>query len=336
MRYVFLGLLLSVTYSQFIKVRSFSSIDEKELLRNLLVVGDNVLVGSATRLYRLNAENLSILATVSLAGVNRLLLFIDNADVDGGDVLSCQEQDCLLFDSNTLTNKTASSVNDDALVPGENDLVGIAVTNESFFLARERLNTEIVGIASTVSKISYSIDGDQLELSVVGKQQENNMFLEREFLTTFKNNEHVYFVYNLNSESDFKLRIARMCTSDPGGTSGGSPTLTTFTEATLDCSGLSSAEVASATSITIDGQLIVLVTLIKELNNHICSFNVTEINGAMDDKLEECKGGDGEVALQRTGFSLSTNCPMGLTETQQNVSLDLMYQRVHVSDFEKL
>ena len=311
--YYFYSILLTFVSSQSV-VQDFSTISNVNL-RNLLLVDNNVLVGSTSNLFRLDAENLNIQNTINLAGANRLLLPLTNTDVDG-DVLSCQEQSCVLFDSNNLETKITVNIPSsnvaESLVPGSDDMVGVGGVNETFFIARDHLIEP--GIESTISKFSYAPSDEELGLSLIGRHIESNRFFQRKFLTTFEDGSFVYFVYDLLIDGNPDLRVVRLCANETGGANS---ILTTYTEVTLSCNGVSSeSEFASATLVTVGNNLMILVTQHFDSTNYICSYNVTDIDQAMDNKLEQCKDGIGNFNLQRNGGG---TCPTGLTEAQQSV-----------------
>ena len=295
-------------------------LNNDDSLRNMLLVGDSVLVGSSTNIYRLNSSTLEVLNSINVTGLNRLLISVEDTGL-GGDVLSCQKEECILLDSTSLAMTSVSILNSKAsvLIPGDQDLTGVATSDTSLFIARENFVGDSNNrIASSISKLTYSPNNEaELELSLVGSQVENFLFTERRFLTAFKTDDYVYYMYDLVDATN-NLRISRTCVTDPG--SGGSLGLATFTEATLQCTGVSSETVSSATTVTIDGHLMVLINLFTENDkNGICSFNVSIINEAMDNQLELCKNGMGLLGLERTGHS-NFNCPSGLTEPQKLVS----------------
>ena len=103
-------------------------------LRNVLLVGDQVIAGSDNKLYRLDAGNLELLETVNITGVNRLLLEINSTNHDG-DLFACQEESCIYLKSDnlsseyTVNNPSQQSV----LIPGTEDLIGLVVMDENFF-----------------------------------------------------------------------------------------------------------------------------------------------------------------------------------------------------------
>ena len=297
-------------------------LNNDDSLRNMLLVDDSVIVGSSTNIYRLNSSKLEILNSINVTGLNRLLISVEDTGL-GGDVLSCQKEECILLDSTSLAKTSVSILNSIAsvLIPGDQDLTGVATSNTSLFIARENFVGDSNNrIASSISKLTYTPNSEELELSLVGNQVEGDLFTERRFLTVFKTEKYVYHMYDLVDrvvDATNNLRISRTCVTDPG--SGGSLGLATFTEAILKCTGVSSETVSSATTVTIDGHLMVLINLFTESNNNeICSFNVSMINEAMDNHLEMCKNGDGLLGLKRSR-SMNNNCP-SLSESQKLVS----------------
>ena len=320
-------LLVIVSCLLYISVSSVSSSQftvNEEKLRNLLLVGKKVLAGSERNLYRLDYQNLTLEQSVELSRINRLLLKLNDTG-SSGDVLSCQNDTCSLFSSDDLTTKIPVTIKilsdnqtaSNALIPGEEDLVGIAI-DQSFYVAREnRLGIE--DIASAISRITYVTVDNNLELLVSLKLSEDSIFTERKFLVTFRENDFVYFVYELPEESEVfdRLRIGRMCKNDTGNNGN---IITTYTEAKLECEGGSAS--SSASVVTIDGYLMVLVAENSgsgSTNNVICSFNVSEIDQAMNDTLNCCKNGEGKINLERQGTKDGGECPTMLSPSQKKV-----------------
>ena len=281
-------------------------------LRNLLLVGDQVIAGSDTKLYRLDAVNLELLETVNITGVNRLLLEINITNHDG-DLLACQEEICIFLKSDnlsseyTVNNPSQQSV----LIPGTEDLIGL-VMDENISIARENLDGEVVQITSSISKLQYSTSGSSLQLTLIGKQAESQFFTIRTFLTAFIHNLYVYYLFNLGDSSP--VRIARICAADEGNDNS----LTTYTEARLECQDLDSPDSSSATIAEQNGHPILLISEVQSDINYVCSFNITEIDIMMDEKLDNCVNGIGETNLVRDGL---IDCPGGFLPGQKEVRI---------------
>ena len=288
--------------------------------RNLLLVRDQVIAGSDTKLYRLDAVNLELLETVNITGVNRLLLEINITNHDG-DLLACQEESCIFLKSDNLSseytvNNPSQQSLASVLIPGTEDLIGLVVMDENFFIARENLDRDSVQITSSISKLGYSTSGSSLQLTLTAKQAENLIFTIRKFLTSFSHNEYVYYLFNLGNASP-ELRIARICAADEG--SGDSiPALTTYTEARLECQGSNSPDSSSATIAEQNGYSILLFSEVQSDINYVCSFNITEVDIMMDEKLDNCANGIGKINLLRDGLS---DCPQGLSLEQKQVRI---------------
>ena len=282
-------------------------------LRNLLLVGDQVIAGSDTKLYRLGAGNLELLERVNITGVNRLLLEINSTNHDG-DLFACQEESCIYLKSDnlsseyTVNNPSQQSV----LIPGTEDLIGLVVMDENFFIARKNSDGEVVDITSSISKLQYSTSGSSLQLTLTGKQAESQVFTIRTFLTGFIHNQYVYYLFNLGDSSP--VRIARICAADEGNDNS----LTTYTEARLECEGLNSPDSSSATIAEENGYTIILISEVESDINYVCSFNITEIDIMMDEKLDNCVNGIGGNNLVRDGLG---NCPGGFLPGQKEVRI---------------
>ena len=285
-------------------------------LRNLLVLNnDAVIVGSNTHLYKLGST-LNEEISLQLSEVNRLLLQINNTNLPE-DILSCQESSCLLVGSQTLSNSSVTNPSlTSVLFPGQEDLSAIFTGNLEFFVARKRISSQT--ISSSITKFSYSTMSN-LQLNIVGEQREANVFTDRDFLTNFHYNSFVYYVFILRGTS---IHVARVCISDPGIEETGERFLTTYTEVQLECSGISNSAKSVATFLEYNGDPIILISGpgLAIGSNIICSFNVTLIDEVMDEKLDNCKNGIGQVNLNRNSKS---SCPAGLSNSQKQVSIKL-------------
>ena len=286
--------------------------------RNLLLVRDQVIAGSDTKLYRLDAGNLELLETVNITGVNRLLLEINITNHDG-DLLACQEERCILLKSDNLSSEY--NVNNPSqqfvLIPGTEDLIGLVVMSANLFIARE--NLEGLQITSSISKLGYSTSGSSLQLTLIAKQAESQVFTVRKFLTSFSHNQYVYYLFDLGDSSPVpRLRIARICAADEGN-GDSTPALTTYTEAQLECQGLISPDSSSAYIAEQNGYPILLISEVQSDINYVCSFNITEVDIMMDEKLENCVNGVGKFNLLGRGIG-QDKCP-GLSPDQQEVRI---------------
>ena len=76
-----------------------------------------------------------------------------------------------------------------------------------------------------------------------------------------------------------------------------------------------------ATFLEYTGDPIILISGPGIGSNIICSFNVTLIDEVMDEKLDMCKNGIGQVNLNRDSKSY---CPDGLSNTPKQVSIKLL------------
>ena len=283
-------------------------------LRNLLVLNnDAVIVGSNTHLYKLGSTLIEEIS-LHLSEVNQLLLQIDNTNLTE-DILSCQESRCLLIGSQTLSNSNVTNPSlTSVLFPGQEDLSAIFTGNLEFFVARESGESSLT--SSSITKFRYSTVSN-LQLVIVGEQREANSFTNRDFLTNFHYNGFVYYVFILSGAS---IRVGRVCISDPGLEDIGERVLTTYMEAKLECLGISNSAKSVATFLEYNGHPIILISGPGIGSNIICSFNVTLIDQAMDEKLDNCKNGMGQFNLKRNS---RTSCPTGLSNSQKQVSIKL-------------
>jgi hypothetical protein len=270
----------------------------------MLVLSDNtVLVGSANNIYKLSPE-LTVDRSVSILEENRMLLHIQSSL---GNVLSCLESDCFLYNSETLTYVTAPGLPNTILSANNKDIMGISVSNSEFFVGSENFPPSI---SASISKVGYTSSSNSLNLNLVGSIQESSAFNIRTYLAAFEYSNFVYYVFGLPSNGN-NLQIARICTDDPGLLDI-TRVLRTYTEAQLECQFQMDATNIVGTSAEFflhDGEPTVVISFRNGMDNGICSYNITDINIKMNNKLDECKQAIGLTNLKRSGTSICLTLP---------------------------
>ena len=294
---------------------------QNETLTTVLVLSDgSLLVGTTSRIIRLNSNNLTENSSLPLnTTTNRLLLLLNDTGLNQ-NVLSCQENECFLFDSNDLTTVSVSTSPNPSsfLFPATPNMPGLYTGGSDIFVGRDAVSP----ITSSISKLRYSASGSQFQLRLIGKQQEGDSLVTRAFLTNFRYNGFAYFVFVIpgfgSPSTRYKIQVARICSNDPGIMELQMLLLTTYTEAELQCNEMRDPDsITSATFVHYNGESMILVSMSKDMDNIICAFNITEINTKMDDKLSSCKNGQGTIFLKRN--SGNPAC-VGINEPQKSVS----------------
>lgn len=275
---------------------------------------DSLVAGSKDYLYLLNSS-LGVISSRTISPVNRMLLIIDVPEVSGEVVLACQSDECSLHSSGNFSivhEVDFDIVELDAVLLGGDRGVFSVMSGGSIFVARP--NYEPAQVTSSISKLSYSFSESTLDISLTGSQEETDRFQERTFMTRFIYGGFIYYVFYLQLVNLEELRIARHCLDDSGGSSN---SLTTYTEAHLQCDTAANAVPTAATFLELNGEPFILLAMksLVDSSNRICLFNLTEIDQKMDDKLTSCANGNGQLDLQRNSRS---NCPM-LDQSQIDV-----------------
>ena len=249
---------------------------------------------------------------------NQLLLLLNDTGLSQ-NVLSCQEQECFLLNPNDLSTVSVSTSPNPSsfLFPTTPDMPGLYTEGRNFFVGKDAAS-----VVSSISKLRYSSSGSQLEIVLVGSQQERAINLARKFLTNFQHNGFVYYVFVLPSFNS-KLQVARICGNDTGIEQLGMSALKTYTEAELQCNEMINPDsITTATFVRYNGESMIMISMRSGSTNIICAFNISEINTRMDDKLFSCKNGQGMLYIKRN--SGSTACPSNLEQDVKNVS-KIMY-----------
>ena len=280
--------------------------------RNMAVLSNGgLVVGSEEYLYLFDSS-LNVTDTIETKTGNRLLLNIVVPEL-GSSILACQADLCKLHDSSNFstTYDVEFTSGSDGILGGDRNLLGIT-DGSSVFVARPNDEDELVRATSKISKLSYTFNSSVLDFALTGAQEESSRFRDRLFLTSFIFEDFLYVVFYLA-----ELRIARLCLDDSGSSSD---SLTTYTEAVLDCDTVSTVTPTAATFFELNKEPLLIVTMesLVESSNKICLFNITEINQRMDQKLDDCAHGTGTRNLARDGSEVCPNLSPGQIDVSNN------------------
>ena len=311
-------LLIVAAAAQLQDNTSFSRRSSGEVLRNMIVVGPYVVVGSSTAVYALNSS-LAQVGAVSLSTPNLLLL----ANYLSNQVLFCGNANCSLSPVGSLTNSSWSYSS--SLIPVINTA---ATDNVAGALATDSLGNTVVVYgareilsSSAPSKVELGtiVQGTPPTYNYIGLQTEINSQSVRVFLTSFNYNNFVYFVFQLQSSSSttYQTRLARVCGNDTGNNINGEMfQRLSYYEVELRCQGSPAASMATAalflpSSSAFNNDPTIIVSLLISGNNYFCTYSLTTINNAMNQKYNNCVNGVGVAGFIRTD---TTQC-MSLSST---------------------
>lgn len=148
-----LFLLLFITSSSTVKGYSQFDSSQNETLTNILVVDTNsLLVGSTSRIYRLQTSSLTVQSAIELTQSNRLLLQINNTGSDN-DVLSCQVDSCFFLDPSNLNKVGVTGPSVTSIIfPATVNIPGVYAGDIDFFVAKDANDP----LSSTISKLNYT------------------------------------------------------------------------------------------------------------------------------------------------------------------------------------
>ena len=298
--------VLAVTLGALFQVAAVSCLSfcptmpsESETLRNVVVAGNNVIVGSSSTLYRLTTDLVEI-ESVYLPGgrrsTNRLLV----ADrIFGGAVLACGEIRCNLSPINRLSDMVWRGLVLERDPGNSNVLAALSLTNNGTLSVTYGTRQSATS-SSTITRGSLldSFRQGPYTYSVYAEQREQNISVMREFLAVFSNEGYQFFVVRINNET----HITRLCLSDNGEEPSPLGTFASYIELELKCLSSEFATAANFVNSTEPfGVETVLVTF--QVTNsdmfHICAFNLSEINKQMDRKFEACITASGNAGLRR-------------------------------------
>ena len=291
MRKLLLCILLHVAA---VSCLSFCPQNSVETLRNVVVTNDTVIVGSSSALYRLTADLVEV-ESVMINSPNRLLV-ADRSGMFGGGVLACGSLRCTLSPVNMLSNIVwrGRIVNRGrAKILAAFSLVNDGTLSVTFGTRRNQNSSSTITRGSLLNAFgsppyTFSEYAVQMELSAV----------QREFLAVFSSQGYQYFVASIDNEAT----ITRLCLSDNGNQPSPNSSFASHFELKLQCAG---SEAATAATFVDSTEPFGLETVILSFDVpssdtvRLCGFSLSEINERMDQKLEMCINGSGNIGFTR-------------------------------------
>ena len=265
-----------------------------ETLRNVVVTNDTVIVGSTSALYRLTVDLVEV-ESVRIGSPNRLL-FADRGGMFGGGMLVCGSSRCTLSPVNMLSDIVWRGR---TLQPGRtNVLAAFSLVNDGTLSVTFGTQQE-QNRPSTITRGSLlnAFDSPPYSFSEYAVQTELSA-MQREFLAVFSSQGYQYFVASVDNEAT----IIRLCLSDNGNQPSPNSSFASHFELKLQCDGSESATAAIFVDSTEPfGEETLLLSFEEPTSDtvHICTFNLSEINERMDQKLEMCISGSGNIGFTR-------------------------------------
>ena len=291
MRKLLLCILLHVAT---VSCLSFCPQNSVETLRNVVVTNDTVIVGSTSALYRLTVDLVEV-ESVIINSSNRLLV-ADRSGMFGGCVLACGSSRCTLSPVNMLSDIVWRGR---TLQPGRtNVLAAFSLVNDGTLSVTFGTQQE-QNRPSTITRGSLlnAFGSPPYSFSEYAVQREPST-VQREFLAVFSSQGYQYFVASIDNEAT----IIRLCLSDNGNQPSPNSSFASHFELKLQCNGSESATAATFVDSTEPfGEETVLLTFEAPTSAtvHLCAFNLSEINELMDQKLEMCINGSGNIGFTR-------------------------------------
>ena len=319
-----------------------------ENLRNMVVMGSHVIVGSTNALYRLNPSLSEVQETRLLSQPNRMLL-ADPGGTYSDSVLECGTVDCSLSRITNLAD-IRWQVSSGVVRSANEEVVGIFAegpNGTSSLHVGERAISDLEAQASSISKGDLvNVDLTDNQFNPYAYQYETIDVRPREFLTAFKFQNFVYFVVRLDGVSGSEVRLVRFCQGDRGGIEPGSedrPLFASHYEAVLDCSsgsrngnGNGGSMTAGHSATFIDSQepfgtesVVVSFASLSGMDASAtqysaCAYNLTMINELMQRKYNTCiaggEGSDNLVGFARDEVQMPLTCP---TFTQEVITISV-------------
>ena len=312
-----------------------------EAFRNIILGDSYVLIGSSNSLYRLNPGSLSLEDRRQLGSVNRLLV-TDPGGMYNGSVLECEEQVCALTPINNLTD-IRWQVSDGLVRRGTENVIGIFAPGANGTSSLSFGEQQTMTLQSSIRKGNLNnidIPGSSV-FNRLAIQNEFSIFIPREFLAVFTDQNFTYFVVRIGivdrAEMQMdQMRVVRFCKDDPGSREQ----FVSHFELMGECSGSSSSTTNIPTAATYVGAnsafgtTTLLVTFMGdgETIQRMCAYSVSTINDLMTQKFRECLDGDGHKGFEREA---QESCPMGLSPAQKQSVVSDQYIFVEFRNIHK-
>ena len=258
--------------------------------------GGGVFLAAGNQLFRLD-KNLPLQENVSLGSdILKIALSSDESRL----VVCLSDESCDVYSATDFSagpqltiGGAAASLNDIALFtsPGDSFYVGSFGEPPS------------TAVADVVFLTQYGFGNSSFTReSGTSFSTTTNNFLRTFYRGFVQDVNAYYFVIDTSDNTDVRgLRVLRVC--DIAECAGGSGVceVDALYEAELRCSGLGviDSRICGVSLLeNIAGSAVKTIVLsVCAGRNRICSFNLTEIDMAMDDKYTECSGGTGSIAL---------------------------------------
>ena len=307
-----LFLMAASTSAQLQDNATFARHSSGEVLRNMIVVGPYVVVGSSAAVYALNNSSLAQVGAVNLASPNLLLV----ANYTSNEVLFCGNSNCTLSPVGALTSPSwsyawstpaASVINTATTYNVAGSLTSDSQGNKILVLGER----EVVAGALVPSKVTLGsiMQAPVSAYSAVAFQVEAKSPSGREFLTSFSYNNYVYFVFQLATASPTNTRVARVCANDTGNVVGGDNLKRlSYYEIPLTCvpPGLSSSAVSTPTaasffpsSSAFSYDPTIVVSSVIAGNSYLCAYSLATIDNLINQKYSTCVNGNGYIGFLR-------------------------------------
>ena len=342
--------LLMISFMLFaskVRSESFCPISINENLRNIVLMDSHVVVGSTSALYRLNPSLSERQQTRTLSSPNRMLVGDPNGTYSDS-VLECGNSGCSLRRISDLAD-VRWEVSSGVLRSATDEVVGIFAAGpngtSSLHIGERAIPTptrrSIMSKGDLVNVDSSS--GDQFD--PYAYQDEGIDTRQREFLTSFRFQNFVYFVFRIDHmfTSGSEIRLVRFCQEDRGGFDLGDterPRFASRYEAVLDCqssdgNGILMATAGYSATFINSPEPFGTETVLVSFGNFIgmggsatqytsCAFNLTLINDLMQRKYDTCIAGgvtgDNMVGFIRDGQQV---CPTLTAQQLTSVSREL-------------
>ena len=221
---------------------------------------------------------------------------------DGGCVIYTVEQEnCIYFEYRI----TAAVVNANVAVTE-----GLTVPGH-FYFGSSGIDHPGENHLILVREYGLSWEGQELLRSSENFIITNSSFVSREFHHTFQYNSYVYFIVMDTDSSNLSsscVKVLRVCQDYANDTS-----FNAMTEVELHCSsfGHSSVIQSSVTVIELfEGTegLTIVVGFKVEDGHSFCSFDIVDIDMAMETVFQECADGIHKIPLPWVDYNLITDC----------------------------
>lgn len=298
-----------------------------EQVQNVFSSGVQLIVGTNRALYNIETSNGFVQRqNRSLQGPNSLLVKA-NEGIYNNLLVSCDSSTCILASISNFNSISWSVASSSVLRAGTTNAPGLFALSsggdpELLYVNSATGNMPVRVVRGSLANVNLPVGPpSNSEFRRMAVINEAVVEIGYQFHLEFSHNGFLYLIADRHRDEPDPLttaRVVRLCSTD---SSMGITFFRSHMEVKLACGGSTSA-ISSATFVNgSDNPFSEPTLVISTLGSPavICTYNLSSIDGAMQEKFDECQRGDGKAGFPRYGDTQLVQC-RDFTQDQQAVS----------------